>query len=211
MPSLSPLSSLEYTYLACLNLVCRLFLREIVSACVTETLNAKKNWTFGRVKWGFLIFILKSKMADKTLFQDKQYAFVRPPNSPALHVSCVSFAQRGITAFLVVWGYFFSAAAPLEKVARFQKNKVNNYKNRPQGLETKIGGCREGVKLTFFLLSDRWNTLLTTSLVLIPASPLKNGQVNTIIDNRTHRKGFAQAEKRQIWSPDKSTAIVRKK
>lgn len=149
-------------------------------------------------------------MADKTLFQDKQSGFVRPPNSPALHVSCVSFVQRGFTAFLAVCGFFFSTATALEKVARFQKDKVNNYKNRPQGLETKIGGCREGVKLTFFLLSDRWNTLWTTNLVLIPASPLKNGQVNKIIDNRTHRKGFAQAEKRQIWSPDKSTAIVQR-
>lgn len=76
-----------------------------------------------------------------------------------------------------------------------------DYKNRPQGLETKIGGCREGVKLTFFLLSDRWNTLWTPNLVLIPASPLKNGQVNKIIDNRTHRKGFAQAEKDRSGVP----------
>ena len=58
---------LEYTYLVCLTWFAGFFFAN-VSACVTETLNAKKIGALGRVKWGFLISILKSKMADKTLF-----------------------------------------------------------------------------------------------------------------------------------------------
>ena len=70
----------------------------------------------------------------------------------------------------------------LKKIGASRKIKWIIIKTVRRDLKQKLVVVEKGWSWRFFLLSDRWNTLWTTNLVLIPASPLKSGQVNKIID-----------------------------
>ena len=157
----------------------------------------KKIGALGRVKWGFLISPYWNQR-----WRTRHYSRI---NSPVLFVPQI-LLHCMLAAFLLYreaslhfWqfvGFFFRPLPLWRRWRGSRKIKWIIIKTVPRDLRRKLVVVEKGWNCLFFLLSDRWNTLWTTNLVLIPASPLKNGQVNKIIDNRTHGKGFAQAEKR---------------